>query len=162
MNQIHEITLQLVDARLKMLQQELSGCTDMDRMIQACLSIQRKLKLLLDSEDVAFSYSEAIILWGNCQSCVETLSEFNMIDEALEVFRTECAVLAHSELTCEDPSRIATRMADHLVRLFFHYPFMGDPSLLQPFLNTAFEAVPGRDALHNALQQAKIVIEEPY
>ena len=89
------------------------------------------------------------------------LSEFNMIDEALDVFQTECAVLVHSKLATEDPSRIAVRMADHLVKLSFHYPFMGDPSLLRPFINAAFEAIPNGDILDNALHQARIGIEKP-
>lgn len=156
MNQPHEITLSLVETRLEALQQELNG-----RKAQECLSIQHKLKQLLTSEDVTFSYSEASILWENCQSVVEMLSAFNMIDEALDVFQTECTVLAHSELASENSSRIAMRMADHLVRLSFHYPFMGDPSLLRPFINAAFEVIPRGDMLLDALQQSKVLIDEP-
>jgi len=160
MGKLHNITIQLVDARLEALQHQVGGNTD-NAHLDTCVQIQRELKRLLGSGDFRPDYGEGLILFNNCQAIAESLLEKDNINKAQEVFETECLLLTHSDFGREETSRASARMAEHTIRLFLCLPPEGAAERFRPFINTAMNALPDPAAFPDALAQAMAKLTMP-
>lgn len=153
MGKLHNITIQLVDARLATFQHQLAGNTD-NAHLDTCVQIQRELKRLLGSGDFRPDYGEGLILFNNCQAIAESLLEKDNINEAQEVFETECLLLAHSDFGRVEISRSNAQMAEHIIRLFLCLPPKSTAERFRPFIDAAINALPDSAAFPDALIQA--------
>ena len=90
MSNLREITIRLVETRLAALQQQLGDNPRIKPQISSILSLPRELKHMLEIEEFHPDYAEGLILFNNCQAIAESLLEDGMVNEAQEVFETEC------------------------------------------------------------------------
>lgn len=153
MGKLRNITIQLVDARLEALQHQVGGNMD-NAHLDTCVQIQRELKRLLGHGNFRPDYGEGLILFNNCQAIAESLLEKDNINEAQEVFETECLLLAHSDFGRDEISRSNAQMAEHIIRLFLCLPPEGAAERFRPFIDAAMNALPNPATFSDELTQA--------
>lgn len=160
MGKLHDITIRLVDTRLAAFQHQLVGNTD-NAHLDTCVQIQRELKRLLGSGAFRPDYGEGLILFNNCQAIAESLLEKDNINEAQEVFETECLLFAHSDFGRDEISRASARIAEHTIRLFLCLPPEGAAERFRPFIDTAINTLPDPSVFPDALAQAMAKLTMP-